>query len=242
MSKVQSTKDYDRFKSMTGNRFLNPLHARKLAASISKNNLLPYQPVMISIDDYVIDGQHRIAACKLLKIPVPYIKIPKVNLDTIRQLNANMKAWSLRDFAESYAETGNQHYRSLLEFTDAAGLPLTTVAALLYGADIPVGGGKHAARIRDGEFKIRSAKMAEELMTQLREIKPFTEGALWKTREFIKAVNILYRKGAKHDQMVQKLNAWPTKLEKQGDYRKYLFLLQDVYNNRRGHEDKLSII
>ena len=65
---IYSTKDYEQFKVVVGNRPINIEHVNKLIASIAQENLLKNFPGFISSDGYLIDGQHRLIAAKSNKL------------------------------------------------------------------------------------------------------------------------------------------------------------------------------
>lgn len=231
-AKVQHTYDYAKFKSITGNRFLNPQHVKRVAESMREINLMQYQPVMINSKGYLIDGQHRVEAAKMLDEPVFYVEVPDLGLNEIRLLNSNMKAWSLRDYVSSYAKTGKKDYQILLDFSDRYKIPLTTSASILCGQAVGMGGGTMSNILRQGKFVIVSLKSAEILARKLKDIQPFTFSGAWRSREFIRALLFIYAKGASHVQLLEQLKKHG-KFEVQPDHRAYILLLQDIYNYQK---------
>lgn len=239
--KVDQTSEYTKFKSMMGNRFINSSHVRKLATSINKFNYLPYNPILVNDGMYIIDGQHRLAAARHLGIPIHYVVVAGATLDTIRSLNSSLKAWTVRDFAESYVKTGNEDYVTLLDFADTYGIQLTAAAALLAGKSGAIVSGGIAKTIRDGLFKVENLENAITMMENLKKIEPFTEKDVWVSRDFIKAFVVLCQKGGLPDRLVEKLQKNPgRKIRREADYRKYLLILQDIYNQNA--KKRLEII
>lgn len=229
------------FRSVLGNRFVNETHVARLAESLQKKNLMPWQPVMINEDHFIIDGQHRIEAAKIAGLPVYYTIIPDCSLSDIQLLNANMRAWTLRDFAESYSKLGKKDYAVLLEFADTYNLPLTVAANLLAGLAVSVGGGTITRTIRDGEFEITQYDVAEDMAERVKELAEYTEGGVWRSREFIRAVSFLYDRGVEHTRLLEKLEAYPEKVGTCKDYREYVLLLQDIYNHRSHSKNKIDV-
>lgn len=115
------TLDYDSFKTARGNRLLNPLHIERLVDSISKHGYRG-APIVVTPNMTVIDGQHRLAACRKLGVPVPYIVDKGANIETARVLNISQRAWKATDFIASYATTGNENYVRLQKFMQETGL------------------------------------------------------------------------------------------------------------------------
>lgn len=221
---------------------MNPQHVRRIADSMRQRNLMPYQPVITNEEMYVIDGQHRIEAAKMLKIDVHFIIIPNVDLATIRLLNANMKAWTARDFVESYSKTGNAHYTALLQFIDHYKIPLTAAAQILTDSLITLGGGKISTTIRNGSFEIKDLDGARKLMDFLKEIEPFTDAGVWRAREFMKAIVMLTKRGMKQKQLLDRFKRTGKHIKRMASAREYAFALADIYNHGLGSKNRLTIL
>jgi len=236
---VKQTTDYGKFKSVTGNRFIKNRHVEKLSKSILEKNLLPYQPVIVTRDMFIIDGQHRIEAAKKLDIPIYYTIVPELKLNDIQMLNANMKVWNLRDFVESYAKVGNKNYSTLLEFSDNFSIPLSISAYLLAGVRLTphsvsgacsVHGVPYA--IRSGDFKITALDEATSLAKQLKELQQYCEGPLIGKSDFIRALVRMNALGMKQTRLIEKIQKYGLKLHRKPVYRDYLLQFQDAYNFR----------
>lgn len=240
---IKETKDYRVFKYVKGNRQLNSQHVKKLAKSMKEYNFMPWQPVLVSQEGYVIDGQHRIAAAKALHIPVQYVTVPFFTLPMIQKINSNMKIWSLQQFTDSYIALGNQSYKLLDDFKTKHSLPLSQTANLLSGVGITTGGGSSERSIRDGTFQVKDGMLekAEKFMERLSEIAPYVDGSVWRTRTFLRALSYLYKKGMKHDLLVKHLQLKGEKLHKMMDWKDYLFALQNVYNLKM-RKNRLDIL
>lgn len=229
--KVETTSNYAKFKTLMGNRFVNSSHVRKIAESLNKFNYLAYNPVLVNEEMYVIDGQHRIAAAEMLKIPVQFVIVPGASLDTVRSLNSSLKAWTVRDFCESYVKTGNEDYVTLLDFADTYGVQLTAAAALLAGNTKSISGGSIGRLLRDGRFRVQNLNNALTTIENLKRIELYTENGVWISRDFIRAFVIFCQKGGDIDKLVSQLERSPErKIRREADYRKYLLALQDIYN------------
>ena len=68
---IHWTTDYDIFKQLLGNREINYNHVRRLIKSMQEEYLIV--PIQVNEKMEVIDGQHRIAACKELGFPIYYM-------------------------------------------------------------------------------------------------------------------------------------------------------------------------
>lgn len=114
--KVYESNDYDMPKQVKTNRVVNEGHVQVLMASIQKRNLLRVRPLLLSGDNYLIDGQHRLEACRKLGIPFLYVRDHNVTLSDVTTLNVGAKSWSRNDFFRHYCESGKQEYLKLKNF------------------------------------------------------------------------------------------------------------------------------
>ncbi len=110
---IYTTKDYDKFVSITSNRDVDKNHVRNLARSIKSRNLLHLKPLIVNERMELIDGQHRLEACKQMKEPVYYIKVQGVTKTDIAILNSAQKNWTREDFINFYAIEGRPDFKTL---------------------------------------------------------------------------------------------------------------------------------
>ncbi len=107
--------DYAQFHYYSFNRGFTA-HGKKLAAAIGKNNRLKDFPIKCRIEldgkMYIIDGQGRHYAAKLLKVPIFYELITDTDSawDLIIEYNSNVTVFKLNDYIESGVCQGNKHY------------------------------------------------------------------------------------------------------------------------------------
>ena len=113
--KLFVTSEYSIFKSHVHNRNLNEKSVKDMMISISKYGLI--QPVIISSDGYVIDGQHRLSACMRLGIEVTYVVNYSINSQAVTEANNTQKKWNADDWVKHYSEKGNVDYKVLAEKT-----------------------------------------------------------------------------------------------------------------------------
>lgn len=116
---MEATKEYDKFNFIGFNRDPDDSHVKELQSSMEQFGFL--NPVTVTTDWKVIDGQHRILAAKNLDLPVPYHmvemgddKIPHA----IGVLNTTSKKWRLEDFKNLYVALGNNDYRRFADFIE----------------------------------------------------------------------------------------------------------------------------
>jgi len=114
------TKNYDLFMLIDGNRDVKESRVKKLAKSIEKEGQIEeirVNPTKINGKYAVTDGQHRLAGCVMLEIPVKVLVNRKdVPLTEIIATNSQRNNWTLPDLVKSYARLGNPEYIKLLEY------------------------------------------------------------------------------------------------------------------------------
>jgi len=109
------TTDYEQFKLLKDNRSSNKNHIKKLAKSVTTlgTNL---QAIIVNSKMEVLDGSHRLQACKLAGVPVRYLVLDPLeytNEEIMIELNINSKNWSLENYIEHYSHSKNEYKRLL---------------------------------------------------------------------------------------------------------------------------------
>jgi hypothetical protein len=132
--KVLITSNYGKFKRLDGNRKLTQARAKKIKKSIQEVGYIP-SPIITNEKYEVIDGQGRLQALQELELPVYYIVIPGIGIEECIAMNVNTSNWSVMDYIESHAETGNISYVYLLNLMKAHGKKLNQRVILSLSAN-----------------------------------------------------------------------------------------------------------
>ena len=111
---IYQTKDYSKFKSLMGNRILNPRNIKKIKLAIEKKQLVC--PICVNEKYEIIDGQHRFEVCKDLNIPLHYYVAKGYGLNEVQILNDNQSNWTAKDYLDSYCERQFPEYLKMREF------------------------------------------------------------------------------------------------------------------------------
>lgn len=98
--KVHVTNDFSRFKILEGNREIGLIGFIK--KQIQKYGYL-WLPILVNEHWEVIDGQHRLEACRELGIPIHYIKQPGLRLEHCQALNAGRRNWTAQNYIHAGA-------------------------------------------------------------------------------------------------------------------------------------------
>lgn len=107
--KVYETNDYEKFKTLTGNRTTDVRRIRKIEDSI-KNVGYIHNPIIVNEKFEVIDGQGRLEALKKLHMSVPYVVQEGIGVKECISMNINQTNWKHIDYIKSYVDIGNQSY------------------------------------------------------------------------------------------------------------------------------------
>jgi hypothetical protein len=120
------TTDYDKFKVLDWNRWIEGSHGGSLIESYLKTKHVFTYPIIAQMKDgfYIVDGQHRVTSFKRLNtphnplIPLRFVMFKEDDMDVIMEtaalLNNVSKRWTLKQYIKTYAKT-NPHYQFLLE-------------------------------------------------------------------------------------------------------------------------------
>jgi hypothetical protein len=191
--KIYKTNEFHRFKFMNGNRRVDVNHVKKLEKSISLDNLLDANPIIVDEKMTVIDGQHRLHAASNLGLSIYYV-VASGSLETVQQLNSNSKGWILSDYVESYIQKGNRNYEILKNFKEEWQVPHTTAAMLLRQKN---SGGSASAIVKSGQFTVdpESIIKAQEIVMWIDAFRDNTDAVIRKNKAFISAIITVYNLG-----------------------------------------------
>src|ERR1051326_7260164 len=114
--RIFSTRDYAKFKSIAGNRTMNPVHLKRLTISMQQRALI--SPIIVNEKFEIIDGQHRFKVRQELGLPIQYIIAEGYGLNEVQILNTNTKNWGPNDYLEGYIELGLEDYIMFKKFKD----------------------------------------------------------------------------------------------------------------------------
>jgi len=178
------TKDYSKFKLLSSNREVKDSVVKKIIASIKEWGVIPGRPVLVDKDFNVVDGQHRLEALKVLNLPVQYEVIEGDIIAKTMALNSSQAQWQLIDYIKSFADQGVDCYRKLLKFEEKYKFGITSTINLTIQGKIK------SSDIRKGKiFDVQNdSDLIAEYILSLEKL-PF-----YKTKDFIRAIIILYKK------------------------------------------------
>lgn len=167
MKEIKSTKDYNKFKKLIGNRNVTETRINKILQSIAKVGYIS-NPIIVNERMEVIDGQGRLAALERLGLPVEYIVQQGVGIDECISMNLHQTNWNLMNYIVSFASRKNENYIKLLKLSrDYNDFNLNALATALFGV-----AKFHAPIITNGELIIsdEALQLATNRMDYVRQL------------------------------------------------------------------------
>lgn len=244
MRPVYSTKDYEAFSFITGNRNINKPHLEKLRKSM----LEMYIPVPIVVNENleIIDGQHRFVICKEEGIAVHFIQIKGLNLTHVQKINELMRVWTAEAFMNCYCDLAVENeykeyndYLEYREFKRTYGFGHNETQAIL--SNQKMFSGNLSERFRNGTFNIVDLRKAKLVANRITDVSKYYQG--YKRRGFVLAMLQCFAiPEYNHDRFLSKLSYQTYKLSDQPNYKQYLQIIQDIYNYHAREGDRLLLV
>jgi len=250
---ILETVDYDIFKYVKGNRGLNEINVKRLMESMSEE----YEFTLIICNEFieVIDGQHRIEACKRLKLKILYIIIPGLRLKDVQRYNGHQMCWSKMDYAISYAKAGIKPYLILLEFMkeypefnlgSAENMLTNTFDGANEKSDrIKNADGKKTGRTKSFQNGTLEISMEDKLngyiiAAKVMAFKPYFK--LYNSGVFVKTIiSLLRNPDYDNNRMIEQIAKQPTLMVQCAKVSLYKRMLQDIYNYNRKEAFRVAL-
>lgn len=241
VNKVYKTNDLSIFKVIGGNRIPNPQHIKRLKTSILENGML-CNPILVNEKMEVIDGQHRLLACKECDSFIYFIILKNYNLNEVHTLNLNQKNWTKKDFMEGYADMGLESYIKLkifieknpdYGFADCVSLCSNTAAAasIVNSTRLLKTDGfiSNAQVFTKGTWKGKDFELANEWADKIKLIKPYYNGY---NRSIFVGVMIGLFKNPLFDysEFMHKVRLQPKSLVDCANSSQQRLLIEEIYN------------
>lgn len=225
---VYFTRDYARFKSLTGNRKLNDQKVKKIIKDIqSGTDMLRYCPILVNEKMEVIDGQHRLEVAKTIGSNVWYIITGETSLPEVAKINSRSEQWKSEDYIKCYSDLGNKNYQVLRRFLKKYPIAVSAAVGLLHYGIITQSGSK-MEMFREGEFIVSHFEKAERLMEEVM-LFSFFDGYL--QPKFIQAIEMISAAGLVDiKELAEKAEKYQDRLERRVNPKEYLRNLEDIYN------------
>lgn len=219
------TDDLSIFRELTANREVDGRHVKKLVSAIKKNNLLRVNPILVDRKMNVIDGQHRLEACRILQEGIFYMIDEHVSQSDIATLNSNSNNWKPADYVNYHTiekAPGFEKVSKLLSLFQW--LNVSTAVELLSSDNR-----RKTAEIREGKIDTSNYENAVEICKAINAMKddyPFTAGG-----KFIRVFRKLVESGLyDHAVFLDKLEGNRRSFVQCANSRQYIEMIEEIYN------------
>lgn len=185
---IQKTEDYSIFKKHPSNRPIDDLNLKKIVNSIKMRNMLEIRPITVNQEMYIIDGQHRLEACKILQAPVFYIVQENAKDEDMIFLNNAQKTWSISDYIDFYASKGKKSYIQMKEIAYKNDISIPEV--LIFFSHM---NGKSYKSIKSGSYEKDISEymiVIREKLSVISQIIAYLNEKLMGDKKFLKSVAI----------------------------------------------------
>ena len=224
---IYQTTDYDRFKFNKLNREIDPARVEFWKRTLTDNDLLCDNPMLIDSSDNIIDGQHRLCAAKELGITVYYQVATRATINDAPTLNSQNKGWTNLDYLTAWCNAGNAEYIKLRRIYDQyPWMQLSTLYRLLSHGKSFLG---LTDDFKGGRFVVTDEPFAHEVARCAKDFAQYVP--FWRETVFINAIaNLCDNSNYDHARMMNKMKLVANKLVRCASGPDYITLFSSIYN------------
>ena len=217
------------FKTIDGNRVLNRKYLSRLTESISNDNLLSCNPIIVNKNFEVLDGQHRLKVAEIMGIDIFYTVSPTGNIREVQMLNSNVRGWTMADFLNSHLKMNKKEYKILKEFSEKNGISVSSSIRILTGGFRKTYSETEAlSDFRDGSFKVTQFEYGNEFAKKLQQVSKYLEDRIYTDRNFLIALQKTYDSGFLHQDLMTNFERVHTNIIRSSRVKDYIRQLEDV--------------
>ena len=166
---IYTTKDYQDFKKLLGNRDVTEERVNAIVSSIRKIGYMT-SPIIVNKSFEIIDGQGRFEACKILGLPIEFVIESNAGIEECIAMNIKMKNWKTEDFIKSYADRGFKDYQEIISLHDKYPYhSYITIAKIMKGT---LDNGGVQKKLKDGTFSIDNRSAGLMILNFLDKLTP----------------------------------------------------------------------
>ena len=241
---ITSTMNYGLFNLVDSNRKLKSGNVQKLMNSFKlTQGMSRTKPIIVDKKFNVIDGQHRLEACKRMGIPVHYV-VTDEKITNIPLYNSYQEKWNLDDYTNFWAKNGNQNYINLLKIKESVGF---SANACLEGMGIFTGK-EFYNNFKSGNFIFDiGVDLAIDQINYMVDLTYFVTGKKNINRKITRAVRFLSRaKDFDYSIFLSRIKRFPDRIHLCATTEGYIDMFIELYNyhiktNRFSTDDILTI-
>ena len=220
------TIDYSIFKEFSSNREVDQKHVRRLVCAINKKNLLHVNPIVVDENMRVIDGQHRLAAAKILGVSIFYIK-DNIQRSDISMLNSNQKNWNAMDYINFYTIEKKDAYVQLSSLINHYPDMATSALISLSNSE----GKRNNQMLKDGNLDVLNINHCREICALCTDInKRFDADFVFDSRFPLALSVAMNDQNWKTETFIEKIEASPRTFVRCHTKEQYLEMIEEIYN------------
>lgn len=235
---VYHTTDYDLFHLLPQNRPIVPRQVRKLVEQIGRKNLLSVDPILVTSDMGIIDGQHRLSAARELGVPIFYKVAAQLSKEDIALLNTTKSNWLGTDYLHYWAVEGKPAYVAMTAFRKRHPIISFSNTLMMLSNSTST----RLAGFRDGLWDDYRVERAEEVAKFIEVIARDTSFKRAFDTHFVAAVFDCAStlEGFSLQTFLRKIMRNPRALEPCASRKKYLEMFDEIYNFSVSKDNRLN--
>jgi hypothetical protein len=235
-NKIRETNDYEIFKILKGNRDINQNHVNKLVQSITEKDLRI--PIVVDNNMYVMDGQHRLEAYKVLAKSLLYIIKGDFTLEDIRQVNSVNKTWSNIEYMKSFKKLGVESYVHLEWFYRTYRFGINECIQMLTNSGAM--GKRQLEDFKKGGFVVTHLEKGKLIANRINKIGTYF--TYYKKITFVKAMIFALQNPAfEWERFEKKLENFSAMLKNQGSRNDFIVNIERLYNQKTPNNKKIRL-
>ena len=231
--------NYSNFKFLEANRDIKERHVNNLVTSIKKEGQI--YPILVNNRFEVIEGQHRVEACKILQIPIMFLKNDKATIKHVRIVNNCQEGWKFYDFLKSFSHHSHPNheiYQKIGLFVKEFSFQPRICLILLVGG---VDNGTKINEFKFGTFTIEDEEKSRRLAKQLLKIKTFAPDLVANKKFCLSWFRVQKIEKFKVESAYDQIRKYRSKLEGCLNQEDWIEGLLEAYSYKKPKSEKISI-
>ena len=231
--------NYSSFKFLEANRDIKERHVNRLVASIRKEGQI--YPILVNKSFDVIEGQHRVEACKILQLPVMFLKNDKATIKHVRIVNNCQEGWGFYDYLKSFSHRSHschETYQKVELFVKEFCFQPRICLILLVGG---VDNGKKIDEFKLGTFTINDEEKSRRLAKQLLKIKTFAPDLVANKKFCLGWFRVQKIEKFKVESAYDQIRKYRAKLEGCLNQEDWIEGILEAYSYKKPKSEKISI-
>jgi ParB-like nuclease domain len=230
---ISYTENLNQFKPSIFQRPISEAHVNHLIDSIQRENRLHLHPVIITSQGFIEDGQHRIEACKRLRLGMYYVINTKATDEAMID-DQIQKKWVMKDYFNYYVKKEIPEYIKLQYLLAEYELEFQQIYTIFATSRW-----NSSQKFRDGDFKIsiNDENFLKKLAKTQKEIgKSKRTKQMFCRRDFVRALYIFSKKyiAERFNRLLEKIGEHVGDLPEKASEKTYLNKFITIYNIHKG--------